>query len=52
MLALVADVARVYFELRDADRRLEIARRTIESRREYVRLAQDRFEGGMTSEID
>ncbi len=52
VLALVADVARVYFELRDADRRLEVARRTIESRREYVQLARDRFEGGITAEID
>ena len=52
VLTLVADVARAYFELRDFDRRLEIARRTIESRREYVQLAKDRFEGGITPEID
>jgi multidrug efflux system outer membrane protein len=52
VLALVADVARVYFEIRDLDRRLEVARRTIESRREYVQLAKDRFEGGVTAEID
>jgi multidrug efflux system outer membrane protein len=52
VLALVADVARAYFELRDYDRRLEIARRTIESRREYVQLAKDRFEGGITPELD
>jgi len=52
VLALVADVARAYFELRDFDRRLEVARRTIESRREYVQFAKDRFEGGITAEID
>ena len=52
MLTLVADVAAAYFELRDFDRRLEIARRTIESRREYVQLAKDRFEGGITPELD
>ena len=52
VLSLVADVARAYFELRDFDRRLEIARRTIASRREYVQLAKDRFEGGITPEID
>lgn len=52
VLALVADVARAYFELRDFDRRLAISRRTIESRREYVQLAKDRFEGGITPEID
>jgi multidrug efflux system outer membrane protein len=52
VLALVADVARAYFELRDADLRLEIARRTIQSRREYVQFAKDRFEGGITPELD
>jgi len=52
VLALVADVARAYVELRDLDRRLEISLRTLESRREYVELARERFEGGLTSELD
>jgi multidrug efflux system outer membrane protein len=52
VLALVADVARAYVELCDLDRRLEISRRTLESRIEYVVLAKDRFEGGLTSELD
>ena len=52
VLTLVADVARSYFQLRDYDRRLEIARSTIASRREYVQLAKDRFEGGVTPEVD
>jgi len=52
VVALVADVAQAYMELRDFDRRLDIARRTLEARREYVVLARDRFEGGKTSEID
>jgi len=52
VLSLVADVATAYIELRDFDRRLEIARRTIESRKESVQLATDRFEGGLTPEID
>ena len=52
VISLVAEVARVYVELRDADRRLEIARRTLESRNEYVKMAQVRFEGGITSEVD
>jgi outer membrane protein, multidrug efflux system len=52
VLSLVADVARAYFELRDFDRRLDISRRTIASRREYVELARDRFEGGLTPELD
>jgi len=51
-MALVADVASTYFRLRDYDRRLTIARSTLESRAEYVRLAKIRFEGGKTGEID
>jgi multidrug efflux system outer membrane protein len=39
-------------ELRDLDLRLEITRRTLESRREYLGLARDRFEGGLTPELD
>ena len=52
VLTLVAEVAEAYFELRDFDRRLEIARSTIGSRRESLQLASDRFEGGLTSELD
>lgn len=51
-LTLVSDVARAYLELRDFDRRLAISLATLESRREYVALAKDRFEGGLTSELD
>jgi multidrug efflux system outer membrane protein len=52
VLTLVADVARAYVELRDFDRRLEISQRTLESRIRYVELARDRFEGGLTPELD
>ena len=52
VLTLVADVARAYVELRDFDGRLAISRRTLESRVQYVQLARDRFEGGLTSELD
>ncbi len=52
VLTLVADVAEAYLELRDFDRRLEIARRTIGSLGESLQLAKDRFEGGVTSELD
>jgi multidrug efflux system outer membrane protein len=51
-ITLVSDVARAYVELRDLDRRLEISRQTLESRREYVTMARDRFEGGVTPELD
>jgi len=52
VLSLVADVASAYLELRALDLELEIARRTIASRRDYVQLARDRFEGGLTPEMD
>lgn len=52
VVSLVGEVARVYMELRDLDRELEIGRRTLESRQQYVGLARDLFEGGKTSELD
>jgi multidrug efflux system outer membrane protein len=52
VLTLVSDVATAYLELRDFDRRLEIARSSIQSRKESVQLATDRFEGGLTPEVD
>ena len=52
VITLVADVARVYVELRDFDLRLEISKRTLLSRQEYLELARLRFEGGLTSELD
>jgi len=52
VLALVAQVATQYADLRTLDRQLEIARRTADSRREYVAIARQRFEGGVTGEID
>ncbi len=52
VLALVSDVARAYFELCSLDRQLDISRRTVISRQESVQLARDRFEGGLTGEMD
>jgi len=52
VISLVADVGQAYVELRDLDRQLEIARQTLESRREYLDLARVRFEGGVTPEGD
>jgi multidrug efflux system outer membrane protein len=52
VISLVAGVAQAYLELRDLDRRLEVSQRTIASRREYLELAKDRFEGGVTPELD
>lgn len=52
VLGLVTDVASAYTDLRDLDRRLEISRRTLSSRLEYVDLARTRFEGGVAPEGD
>ena len=52
VLALVADVAQTYFQLGEFDRKLEIAKRTVVSRRESAQYSKDRFEGGIVSELD
>ena len=52
VLALVSAVASQYTNLRTLDLQLEVARRTAESRRQYVTIAQQRFQGGVTGEID
>lgn len=49
-VSLVAQVAQAYFELRALDMELGIVRQTHTARRESVRLAKLRFEGGLTSE--
>ena len=51
-ISLVAEVARLYFLLRDFDGRLEIARETLESRRASTELIRRRFEGGVVSQLD
>ncbi|NDV95168.1 efflux transporter outer membrane subunit [Dysgonomonas sp. 521] len=50
-LTVVAQVAQTYFELKALDRELEIVKQTLEARREGVRFAKLRYEGGLTSEI-
>ncbi|MDR1502932.1 MAG: efflux transporter outer membrane subunit [Prevotella sp.] len=50
-LTIVAQVAQSYFELKALDRELEIVKQTLEARREGVRFAKLRYEGGLTSEI-
>lgn len=49
-LSLVAQVAQSYFELTALDQELAIVNQTLAARREGVRLAKLRFEGGLTSE--
>jgi len=49
---LVSEVAAQYFQMRDLDNRLLIARRTFESRTKYYNLINERFKGGDIAELD
>ncbi len=50
--AVVAEVARAYFELRTLDQQLEISRRTLKSYQNSLRLVTLRFERGVVSKQD
>lgn len=52
MVSLIAEVADNYFLLRDLDNRLAIAQRTVESRKEYLRINTERFNKGYAAEMD
>ena len=43
---MIGEVANGYFNLRALDRQIDIAERTVSSRRESVVLQRARFEGG------
>ena len=49
---LVANVASAYFQLRALDLQLEISKRTLDSRKESLRLTQVLANGGATSLLD
>ena len=49
---LVSDVASAYFQLRELDLELEIARRTLVSRQDSLRITQMLANGGATSMLD
>jgi len=51
-VSLIGEVARGYLTLLDLDYQLEVARRTLETRRESLRVVKARFEGGITSASD
>lgn len=51
-LSLVSGVAQAYFELRELDLELEIARRTVDTFDETLRIFQRQFEGGVASRLD
>lgn len=52
VMTLVSDVATAYFQLRELDLELEIARRTLESRRTSLQLVQTREAGGVASLLE
>ena len=52
VLSLVAEVARGYVQLLNLDAQIEITRRTLEVRAESVKVFQQRFAGGVISEVE
>jgi NodT family efflux transporter outer membrane factor (OMF) lipoprotein len=52
LVSLTADAANAYIEIRSLQRRLEIARQSIESQKESLEIARARYEAGLTSERD
>lgn len=52
VLSLVSDVATGYLQLMELDQEREIATRTLSSRQHTLSLAQQRFQRGVTSELD
>jgi len=51
-IVVAAEVARNYFELRGAQRRIAVARENLENQREALHLAQVRYEAGRVTELD
>lgn len=49
-LTIISEVAAAYYQLCALDEELGIVQKTLDARREGVRLAKLRFEGGLTSE--
>jgi len=52
MISLIAQTAELYFILSDLDNRLNIAERTLISRKENTRLITERFNQGYVPELD
>jgi multidrug efflux system outer membrane protein len=51
-VSVVAEVARNYFELRGAQRRLQVAQQNLENQRETLHITQVRYEAGRGTELD
>jgi NodT family efflux transporter outer membrane factor (OMF) lipoprotein len=52
LVAVVADVARAYIELRGYQEQIAIVRRNIETARHSLQVVQTRFNQGLTNELD
>lgn len=51
-LSLIADVASTYLAIRSAEARIQLAEATLQSRLDGLRIAQVRFDAGITSALD
>jgi multidrug efflux system outer membrane protein len=51
-ITLIADIAQFYFDLRELDLELEIARRTLEVNDDTVRFYRSRFETGVSNRLE
>jgi outer membrane protein, multidrug efflux system len=52
LVTVISQVASAYFALRELDKELEIAQRTLESRQKSLRLTQVRLEQGVSTRLD
>ncbi|MBC7771739.1 MAG: efflux transporter outer membrane subunit [Pyrinomonadaceae bacterium] len=52
LVSLLAELARNYVDLRSLQSRLDIAQRNVASQEDTLSLADSRFKGGLTSELD
>lgn len=52
MVALVADVAETYFTILELDLELDIARKTLQTRKDNLELFTKRFQGGTASALE
>jgi NodT family efflux transporter outer membrane factor (OMF) lipoprotein len=52
LISLIADVARAYLDLRSLQMQLAVLRKNIEVAQKYVDFVQERFDRGITNELD
>ncbi len=52
LVSLTADAANYYIQIRTLQNRIEIARENLKTQKESMRIAEDRFKAGSTSERD